>query len=59
MISGLSLRAEPYYVLTFVTGMLLLFVIAIELLVDRPEARQRFREWRARRGRGGSRASPA
>jgi ribose transport system permease protein len=59
VISGLSLRAEPYYVLTFVTGMLLLFVIAIELLVDRPEARQRFRLWRARRGRGGSRASPA
>jgi len=59
-ISGLSLRAEPFYVLTFVTGMLLLFVIAIELLVDRPEARQRLREWRARRGKEGSRrASPA
>lgn len=59
VISGLSLRAEPYYVLTFVTGMLLLFVIALELLVDRPEARQRFGMWRARLGRGGSRASPA
>jgi ribose/xylose/arabinose/galactoside ABC-type transport system permease subunit len=59
VISGLSLRAEPYYVLTFVTGMLLLFVIAIELLVDRPEARQRFHMWRAGRRRGGSRASPA
>jgi len=42
-----------------VTGMLLLFVIALELLVDRPEARQRFGMWRARLGRGGSRASPA
>jgi len=58
-ISGLSLRAEPFYVLTFVTGLLLLLVIAIELLVDRPEARQRFREWRERRRRGRARASPA
>ena len=48
VISGLSLRAEPFYVLTFVTGLLLLLVIAIELLVDRPEARQRLREWLAR-----------
>jgi ribose transport system permease protein len=51
VISGLSLRAEPFYVLTLATGVLLLVVIAIELLVDRPEARQRFREWRARRRR--------
>jgi len=59
VISGLSLRAEPFYVLTLATGVLLLFVIAIELLVDRPEARQRFREWRARRGREAARAEPA
>lgn len=51
VISGLSLRAEPFYVLTLATGVLLLFVIALELLVDRPEARQRFLEWRARRRR--------
>lgn len=55
--SGLSLRAAPFYVLTLATGLLLLFVIAIELLVDRPEARQRFREWRTRRERGAPRAA--
>ena len=59
LISGLSLRAAPFYVLTFATGLLLLFVIALELLVDRPEARQRFRDWRARRGREARRAEPA
>ncbi|MGH2636043.1 MAG: ABC transporter permease [Actinomycetota bacterium] len=59
VISGLSLRAEPFYVLTLATGVLLLFVIAIELLVDRPEARQRLRDWRARRRREVSRAEPA
>jgi ribose/xylose/arabinose/galactoside ABC-type transport system permease subunit len=59
LISGLSLRAAPFYVLTFATGLLLLFVIALELLVDRPEARQRFRDWRARRGREVPRAEPA
>jgi ribose/xylose/arabinose/galactoside ABC-type transport system permease subunit len=59
LISGLSLRAEPFYVLTFATGLLLLFVIALELIVDRPEARQRFREWRVRRGREAQRAEAA
>jgi ribose/xylose/arabinose/galactoside ABC-type transport system permease subunit len=59
VISGLSLRAEPFYVLTLATGVLLLIVIAIELLVDRPEARQRFREWRTRRRREVSHADAA
>jgi len=59
LISGLSLRAAPFYVLTLATGLLLLFVIALELLVDRPEARQRFHDWRARRGREVQRAEPA
>lgn len=59
VISGLSLRAEPFYVLTLATGVLLLIIIAIELLVDRPEARRRFREWQARRGREVSRADAA
>jgi len=59
VIGGLSLRAEPFYVLTLATGLLLLFVIALELLVDRPEARQRLRDWRARHGKEASHAEPA
>jgi len=59
LISGLSLRAAPFYVLTLATGVLLLLVILLELLVDRPEARQRFRDWRARRGREVSYVEPA
>jgi len=58
LISGLSLRAAPFYVLTLATGVLLLLVILLELLVDRPEARQRFRDWRARRGKEVARAEP-
>jgi ribose/xylose/arabinose/galactoside ABC-type transport system permease subunit len=49
VVSGLSLGGSPFYVLTLATGVLLVLVIAIELLIDRNEARDRFREWRRRR----------
>ena len=48
VISGLSLGGSPFYVLTLATGVLLVFVIGLELLVDRSDLRDRFRERRER-----------
>lgn len=49
VVSGLSLGGSPFYVLTLATGVLLVLVIAIELLIDRSEVRDRIREWQRRR----------
>ena len=49
VVSGLSLGGSPFYVLTLAIGILLVVVIALELLVDRTDLRDRFREWRAQR----------
>ncbi len=47
--SGLSLGGLPFYVLTLATGVVLIAVVVLELLVGRPEVRNRLRRWRTRR----------
>ncbi|MBM3695747.1 MAG: ABC transporter permease [Actinobacteria bacterium] len=47
--SGLSLRGSPYYVITLATGTLLIVVVLLELVLDRPELRDRIRLRRLRR----------
>lgn len=47
--SGLSLGGQPFYVLTLATGAVLIAVVLLELLVERPEVRNRLRRRRARR----------
>lgn len=59
LISGLSLRAEPFYVQTFAVGLLLIAVILLELLVDRPDAWIWLGERRRRRTKGRRHADQA
>ncbi|MCY4370359.1 MAG: ABC transporter permease [bacterium] len=47
--SGLSLGGAPFYVLTLATGAVLIVVVVLELIVERPVVRAGFRRWRARR----------
>ncbi len=47
--SGLSLEGAPFYVLTLATGVVLIVVVVLELLVERPEIRAGLRRWRDRR----------
>ncbi len=47
--SGLSLRGAPYYVERLAVGVLLIIVVVLELVLDRPELRARLRLWRLRR----------
>ena len=55
--SGLSLGGAPFYILTLATGAVLIVVVVLELLVERPEARAGLRRWRAHR-RAGPGAQP-
>ena len=47
--SGLSLGGAPFYVLTLATGAVLIVVVVLELIVERPVLRAGLRRWRARR----------
>ena len=47
--SGLSLGGAPFYVLTLATGAVLIVVVVLELVVERPVVRAGLRRWRARR----------
>lgn len=47
--SGLSLPGAPYYVVTLATGSLLISVVLLELVLDRPELRNRIRLRRLQR----------
>lgn len=47
--SGLSLGGAPFYVLTLATGAVLIVVVVLELVVERPEVRAALRRRRARR----------
>lgn len=47
--SGLSLGGLPFYVLTLAIGVVLITVVVLELLVGRPEVRNRLRRWRTQR----------
>ena len=47
--SGLSLGGAPFYVLTLATGAVLIVVVVLELVVERPAVRTGLRRWRARR----------
>ena len=47
--SGLSLGGAPFYVLTLATGVVLIVVVVLELVVERPVVRAGPRRWRARR----------
>ena len=47
--SGLSLGGAPFYVLTLATGAVLIVVVVLELVVERPAVRAGLRRWRARR----------
>jgi ribose transport system permease protein len=49
LVSGLSLRGAPYYVERLAVGVLLIIVVVLELVLDRPELRARLRLWRLRR----------
>lgn len=49
LVSGLSLRGAPYYVERLAVGVLLISVVVLELVLDRPELRARLRLWRLRR----------
>ncbi len=47
--SGLSLGGAPFYVLTLATGAVLIVVVVLELMVERPVVRGALRRWRIRR----------
>lgn len=47
--SGLSLGGAPFYVLTLATGAVLIVVVVLELVVERPMVRAALRRRRARR----------
>ncbi len=47
--SGLSLGGAPFYVLTLATGAVLIVVVVLELMVERPVVRAALRRWRIRR----------
>ena len=53
--SGLSLGGAPFYVLTLATGAVLIVVVVLELIVERPAVRAGLRRrrdrWRARPGK--------
>lgn len=49
IISGLSLEGAPFYVLTLATGVVLIVVVVLELVIDRPELRAFWRRWRMRK----------
>ena len=47
--SGLSLGGAPFYILTLATGAVLVVVVVLELVVERPEVRAALRRRRVRR----------
>ena len=47
--SGLSLRGAPFYVLTLAIGVVLIVVVVLELVVERPVVRSALRRWRTSR----------
>lgn len=47
--SGLSLGGAPFYILTLATGAVLIVVVVLELVVERPQVRAGLRRWRAAR----------
>ena len=47
--SGLSLGGAPFYILTLATGAVLIVVVVLELVVERPQLRAGLRRWWAAR----------